>query len=382
MGTNKTKIGKLEALKRETFKFELNTNKEYDCYSDFQKREIMQIIRQTSWELPFVRTVFRSESVKNDIDKFIYIFSFLNSEVSEKRDFVWNLICGILNNLQENINFSLIIEFLTLFFDDFDEVYSNDNSIDSSQRKQAILNYGYDLLFKKEYNFLCDPEKKILFKSIIRSSSSGLHFGEMLLKLYQVININLSISYLISSDKLGCYGRKVESPIYLPDPSSIFTIGKVYEGELDCYPDIAKFISNYFQKYASEIPYLIDYLDKLKRKALVLELQELIQTKELFKNLIGKYPNSKDILIVEQNYEDANLRLKAFCNVHPDIALSDEQVEIKAIKDYKEIVDLFKSLKTCVELASSIVPIDLEGVGLKVCEGTNSISRPTVSPKL
>ena len=60
-----------------------------------------------------------------------------------------------------------------------------------------------------------------------------------------------------------------------------------------------------------------------------------------FKNLIGKYPNSKDILIVEQNYEDANLRLKAFCNAHPDIALSDEQVEIKAIKDYKEIVDLF-----------------------------------------
>ena len=114
----------------------------------------------------------------------------------------------------------------------------------------------------------------------------------------------------------------------------------------------------------------------------MLELQELIQTKELFKNLIGKYPNSKDILIVEQNYEDANLRLKAFCNVHPYIALSDEQVEIKAIKDYKEIVDLFKSLKTCVELASSIVPIDLEGVGLKVCEGTNSISRPTVSPKL
>ena len=50
--------------------------------------------------------------------------------------------------------------------------------------------------------------------------------------------------------------------------------------------------------------------------------------------------------------------------------------------DYKELFDLFKSLNACVSLAESNFPISLEGVGLKACDGSSSVSGPTVRPSL
>ena len=162
MSTNKTKIGKLEYLKREMFRLELNSieYKRYPCYYNASdKRKIMHMIRQTNWELPFIRNVFQNYLIKSCFDEFYTIFSFLNTEVTEKRDFVWNLIGGILNDLHRGRDFSVIIDFLELFFNSFDKLY-NDDSIDARKKRQAVFNYGYDLLFKKEYECIDSSDKK------------------------------------------------------------------------------------------------------------------------------------------------------------------------------------------------------------------------------
>lgn len=382
MSTNKNKIGRLEALKRETFKLELNS-KEYDCYDVFQKNAIMSIMRLTDWEFPFARTVFQSETIKKYIDIFSYIFSFLNSEFTEKRDFASNLIDGILNNLEEDINFPLIIEFLTLFVNSFDKLYSDDDSIDAKQKRQAVLDYSHDLLFKKEYDGLGDTAKLMLFESVINSSSNGLYLGEKLLELYQIIDVRSSISRLMLSRTLSAVERMVAAPTRIYGSDSISTIAKVFEGNFDSYSDISDIIIGYYKKYVNQIPRLKDCLDKFERNALISNFRELVETKEKYDNLAKEHPDSENIemLKFERNYaEDC---LESFCHSNPDVTLDSELEDMTSLAaDYKELFRLFKSLKTCVELASSNVPIDLEGVGLKVCDDTTSISRLTVSPKL
>ena len=146
------------------------------------------------------------------------------------------------------------------------------------------------------------------------------------------------------------------------------------------------------------LPIKIHLLDKLLLIDILKKYPEIQDKKYLdelltmynHRNCVGykewvsdAYPNIEEIAQTVLELRYVNSYLGAFCIDNPDIGLCINLEDMTLLEnDYKELFDLFKSLKTCVELASSIVPIDLEGVGLKVCEGTNSISRPTVSPKL
>ena len=417
MSTNKTKIGKLEYLKREMFRLELNSieYKRYPCYyTASDKRKIMHMIRQTNWELPFIRNVFQNYLIKSCFDEFYTIFSFLNTEVTEKRDFVWNLIGGILNDLHRGRDFSVIIDFLELFFNSFDKLY-NDDSIDARKKRQAVFNYGYDLLFKKEYECIDSSDKKMLFESIINSSNNGLYLGEEIIKLYRILSYRLSISRLITSGKLGIDTGLLEIPIYLLDSGSISTIAKVFEGSFDYNSDITNIISSYSQKYVNEISYLEDYLHKLERYALKLESHEALVKKEELENILKKYPEIQDKKYLDElltmynhrncvgykewvsdaypNIEEiaqtvlelryVNSYLGAFCIDNPDIGLCINLEDMTLLEnDYKELFDLFKSLNACVSLAESNFPISLEGVGLKACDGSSSVSGPTVRPSL
>lgn len=163
----------LRRLEQEKFRIELNDDI-YACYTNLQKEAIMDAIRFTRWDITTIRNIFQNENIKENIDKFLYIFSILKSENRALHFLSWDIICDITNNLNKEIHFALAVKILEEFVSN--PTWDNYNKV--SNLVERFITKNQDIP---------DDYKLELFKSVLYSTEKGLDIGNKLLYLYNII---------------------------------------------------------------------------------------------------------------------------------------------------------------------------------------------------
>ena len=158
-------------LKQECFRKELETS-EYDCYTSEQKKEIMRLIKKTSWEVPYIRGIFQDEQIKKNIDKFIYIFEVMKSKDEIVRFFCSHLVCRVLISRKCKIDFNVVVAMLEAFTRFY---------VPKEKYYQACTLAENFIIDDGELNF---TTKMRLFKSVLNSTDKGLELGNKLFYLY------------------------------------------------------------------------------------------------------------------------------------------------------------------------------------------------------
>lgn len=208
-------------LMQETFRTELSS-KEYSCFSDQQKEEIMKLLKITTWDLPYIRSVFQNEIIQKNINKLIFIFNIMDSEVIGLKYLSWDLMRTLLNNLDKNIDFDIAVDMLQIFSTsnmdgDYIKFYNHNRRLIDDNITQSYLN---------------PTEKLRLFESAINSSSVGCEIGS---KLYDIYTFCKKIALDMSQkddDFIEFFGL----------------IEKAYAGYFDDYPEIIESIQEYYLK--------------------------------------------------------------------------------------------------------------------------------------
>ncbi len=217
-------------LKQDKFKNEL-ANPEYACFSDEQKKEIMDAIKTTRWDLPYIRDIFQNAKVQQNIDCLLYLFKANNSKNRHLQMFSWNLICALLDHLDEEYDFNLAGALL----EDF-------SHSDMEKNFQKIASFGESLLDAEVNPFLEAEEKREYFNSVLHSTDENYEIGEMVRVLY-------NMCYQASS-----YFE--ESPFELD--TSFAVVKESYDGFLANRPDLCELLKETYDKFNSGFHYL-DY---------------------------------------------------------------------------------------------------------------------------
>lgn len=202
-------------IKQEAFRKELETA-EYACYTSEQKRDIMRFIKNTKWDLPRIRSIFQNNKIKQNIDKLIYIFKIMENDNKILKSFCWDIICEILNNINDDVDFNLAIDILQ-------EFVKNDVSEVKYYRASELLER-----FIINDGKLSHETKLDLFKSVLVSTDNGLRVGKMLF-------------FLIS----------------ICDFKNFSLVNETYRGVFDESPEICEMISRYTLDVENALKYSI-----------------------------------------------------------------------------------------------------------------------------
>lgn len=206
-------------LEQEKFRKELK-GEEYSCYHVDQKKQIMEAIKKTNWDLPRIREIFQSKQVKLCIDKFLYMFYLLSLENEAISCLSWDLICIVTNNLEKEVSYTYAVYVL--------QEFATAPTMENYQKIRMLA----ESCVKPEG--LISSREFTLLKSALNSTKEGYEIGE---KLSYLFNIAYYATFCIES-KSSKYRWNYNEGDYFK------LVNKVYRGIFDNHPVFREMIED------------------------------------------------------------------------------------------------------------------------------------------